>query len=122
MNLKTIFFDTNLNFKHKIISYIISNNNLLTIFAFNLYVKILFFLNIKNKSNFFHIKKLSSHHFLINTEEGIINIPVLSRALYLSSGLIYRLDYLSKSYCVDYFKSIFEKPLPIVIDIGANIG
>jgi hypothetical protein len=112
MNLKTISFDTNLNFKHKIITYIISNNNLLTIFVFNLYVKILFFLNIKNKSNFFYIKKISSHHFLINTEDGIINIPVLSRALYLSSGLNQRLDYLSKSYCVDYFKSIFEKNPP----------
>jgi FkbM family methyltransferase len=117
-----VLFDKDLNFKHKILSFATFNNKALIVIFFNLYVKVLAFLKIKNKSKFFYLKKISDKHFTVNTEEGIVNTTVLYRCLNLSSGLEWRINSLAKSYGVDYFKSIFEKKKPVVIDIGANIG
>jgi len=117
-----VLFDKDLNLKHKFLSFVTFNNKTLIIFFFNLYVKVLAFLKIKNKSKFFYVKKINNKHFAVNSEEGIVNTAVLYRCLNLSSGLEWRINSLAKSYGVDYFKSIFEKKKPVIIDIGANIG
>jgi FkbM family methyltransferase len=117
-----VLFNKDLNFKHKVITFATLNNKTFIVFFYNLYVKILAFLKIKNKSKFFYIKKITDKHFVINTEEGIINTVVVYRCLNLSSGLEWRINSLAKSYGVDYFKSVFKKKKPVVIDIGANIG
>lgn len=117
-----IFFDKSISFKHKILTFVTFNNKTLIIFFFNLYIKILVYLNFKNRSKFFHIKKLSDRHFVVDTEDGPVNTVVVYRCLFLSCGLEYRLNLLANSYGVDYFKSVFEKKKSVVIDIGANIG
>lgn len=117
-----IFFDESVSFKHKILTLVTFNNKALIASFFNLYVKILVFLNFKNRSKFFYIKKLSDKHFTVNTEEGLVNTAVVYRCLFLSCGLEYRLNLLANTYGVNYFKKVFEKKIPVVIDIGANIG
>ena len=104
-----IFFDKSINFKHKILTLVTFNNKTLIAFFFNLYVKILVFLNFKNRSKFFYIKKISDKHFTVNTEEGLVNTAVVYRCLFLSCGLEYRLNFLANSYGVDCFKQVFEK-------------
>jgi FkbM family methyltransferase len=117
-----ILFDNSINFKRKILTLVTFNNKALIAFFFNWYVKILVFLNFKNRSKFFYIKKISDNHFTVNTEEGPVNTVVVYRCLLLSCGLEYRLNLLANSYGVDYFKTVFKKKKPVVIDIGANIG
>ena len=116
------FFDPELSFKYRVLSLLTLNNKLIIVFFLNLYIKTLVFFKKKNKSKLFNIKKISDKHFEVNTEEGTINVAAVYRCLNLSSGLKWRVNYLVKSYGVDYFSKVFEKKNPVVIDIGANIG
>ena len=120
--MKKITFDPDLNPKHRLLAFLTLNNKALVVFFLNIYVKILSYLNLKNKSKYFHIKKINIRHYEVNTEEGIINTPTVYRTLNLSSGLEWRTRLLANSYGVDYFKDIFTKEGSVVIDIGANIG
>ena len=116
------YIDADLSVKYKFLAILSLNNTALIVFLLNLYIKILFFFGVKNKIGEFFIKKKTKVHYTVNTEDGIINSPTVFRCLNLSSGLKFRTEFLAKSYGVEFFKSIFEKKSPNVIDIGANIG
>ena len=120
--MKKITFDPELNLKHRILALFTFNNKALVVLLLNLYVKILSFFNLRNKSKVFNIKKINDKHYEVKTEAGIFHTPTVYRTLNLSSGLEWRTNLLAKSYGISYFKTVFSKKNPVVIDIGANIG
>ena len=120
--MKKITFDPELSLKHRILALFAFNNKALVVLLLNLYVKILSFFNLRNKSKVFNIKKINNKHYEVKTEEGIFHTPTVYRTLNLSSGLEWRTNLLAKSYGISYFKTVFSKKNPVVIDIGANIG
>ena len=116
------YISAELNIKYKILVLLSFNNTDIIVFVLNCYIKILSFFGIKNKIREFKIKKKTKVHYIVNTEDGVINTPTVFRCLNLSSGLKSRTEFLAKSYGLDFFKSVFEKKSPNIIDIGANIG
>ena len=120
--MKKITFDPELSLKHRILALFTFNNKALVVLLLNLYVKILSFFNLRNKSKVFNIKKINDKHYEVKTEAGIFHTPTVYRTLNLSSGLEWRTNLLAKSYGISYFKTVFSKKNPVVIDIGANIG
>ena len=116
------YIGADLDAKYKILAILSFNNTALIVFALNFYIKVLNFFGLKNKIKEFNIKKKSEVHYTVNTESIVINTPTIFRCLNLSSGLNSRTEFLARSYGLEFFKNVFEKKIPIVIDIGANIG
>ena len=116
------FFGADLDVKYKILAILTFNNTALIVLVLNFYIKTLSFFGFKNKIKEFKIIKKSETHYTVSTESGVINTPTIFRCLNLSSGLNSRIEFLARSYGLEFFKNVFEKKTPIVIDIGANIG
>jgi FkbM family methyltransferase len=116
------YIGADLDVKYKILAILSFNNTALIVLVLNFYIKVLSFFGFKNKIKEFNIIKKSEVHYTVNTEGGVINTPTIFRCLNLSSGLNSRTEFLARSYGLEFFKNVFEKKTPIVIDIGANIG
>ena len=122
MSLLTIIKDQELNLKHKIIACMFLNNTTLITQFFNIYIKVKsLFVNQIDKS--FRITKENECHYKVKVSDNAknINTATVYRALNLSRGLEWRINYLANRYGVEHFNIKFNEN-DNIIDIGANIG